>query len=518
MKTTTRWATAILFLLTMMLTACATGGGIDLSKLPPIVIAPAPPPVVTPEPVVPKPRATLAFEVVDEQTGAPIPTAFSTCDDGLSQQANAAGYIAVERELGLYVCRFEADGYQDAARRVQLESNRQSTVRLKSLTPPEPPPAEDELIWKGNPAMQWLPNDSAAVARMQAFFRRHSLQYFNHGGLLRYCGNREARDSDIVFVPARGRCEIATDPRTSPHQDPSVAPVPPVVPPVVVPPSSPFCAMRESDPLGCVRQVAAIFPQLLQTNTYESCLEFTQRVLEVLGPEWGHVSKTAGESQSVPRGFTPLEVRGSDGNLYTITGVSHDAIKHRLTGQVVDLLGNASANSDPNPAIHGPARIQWGVVPSEHNRVNNPFLPTVPVLPVAKGRIARILAVLAAQPPLAAERRRVAAPPTAVKPYPRWRTRLALAFSMACHGADTSITQFMLGRYPTQFREANPVLAWIKDPVWFGVAKMGIAAGTNWGVLEMTERRPRLGTWSAVASGVVACAAAHHNARLAGLR
>lgn len=145
------------------------------------------------------------------------------------------------------------------------------------------------------------------------------------------------------------------------------------------------CYGAEFDGLSCVREVAEIYPWLLNTNTYESCLEFTQRVLEQLGPEYGHVGKTAGESQSVPRGFQPVDVVGSDGVRYRITGVSHDAIKHRVTGQVIDLLANASANSDPDPKIHGPASPIWNEIPSQFWRPSNPFIPAVK-LPSGKDR------------------------------------------------------------------------------------------------------------------------------------
>lgn len=296
MKPTTRWVTAWLFLLALMLSGCASGPGprlpIDLTKIPITITIPPDEPPAKVEPA--KPRATLAFEMLDEFTGAPIPTAFATCDDGIPKQADDHGYIAVEREVGLYLCRFEADGYQEAARRFQLEGNRQFAVRLKSLKPPEPPPA---------PA------------------------------------------PPVVVVPA------------------------PSAPSAPSAPLAPSCVEIE-----CVRQAAAKYGELLQINTYESCVEFTQRVLELLGPDWGHVGKTAGESQSVPHGFTPVDVRG-----FRITGVSHDAIKHRLTGQVVDLLGNASANSDPDPKIHGPASIQWAPVPAQYWREQNPYVPAVPI-------------------------------------------------------------------------------------------------------------------------------------------
>lgn len=127
-----------------------------------------------------------------------------------------------------------------------------------------------------------------------------------------------------------------------------------------------------------VQQIAGAFPHLLSTNTYASCCEFTQRVLMACGdPAWGHVSKTQGEGQFTPSGFQPRDVLGVDGTVYRITGVSHDAIFHKPTNQIVDLLGNGSANSDPDPTIHGPAFVQWALIPQHLNRPNNPWMPTI---------------------------------------------------------------------------------------------------------------------------------------------
>lgn len=287
------------------LTACASGG-LDLSKLPPIVI---PPPAVE-KPAPAKPRATLAFEVLDACTGAPLRDVFARFSDNSQKQTDEHGYAAFEKDAGVddkpavYAVRFLLDDtYESPTREFALVENRQFQVRLRPIAgcaKPEPPPAPAPEPVKPTPA--------------------------------------------------------------------------PEPPPVVTPPPTPAPCVE----IECVRQTAEKYPHLLTINTYESCLEFTQRVLERL-PEYGHVGKTAGESQSVPQGFEPRDVRGSDGNLYRITGVSHDAIKHKVTGQVIDLLGNASANSDPDPKIHGPARIQWAVVPVEFNRVQNPYIPAVPV-------------------------------------------------------------------------------------------------------------------------------------------
>jgi hypothetical protein len=138
--------------------------------------------------------------------------------------------------------------------------------------------------------------------------------------------------------------------------------------------SAPMPELPDDYPI--VEQVAAEYGHLLETNTYESCGEFVQHVLAALSaqdPEWGHVGKTAGESQHTPAGWTPMEVDG-----HTITGFSHDAIFHRASYWQVDIIVNAAANSDPDPSIHGPASITWGVIPQEDYRENNPWIPAVP--------------------------------------------------------------------------------------------------------------------------------------------
>jgi hypothetical protein len=125
-----------------------------------------------------------------------------------------------------------------------------------------------------------------------------------------------------------------------------------------------------------VEQVAAEQAHLLEENTFESCGELVQHVLVALSavdPEWGHVAKTAGEYQHTPPNFVPHDVNG-----HFITGFSHDAIFHRASYWQVDIIANAGANSDPDPAIHGPASITWQVIPQKYYRENNPWIPTVP--------------------------------------------------------------------------------------------------------------------------------------------
>lgn len=134
-----------------------------------------------------------------------------------------------------------------------------------------------------------------------------------------------------------------------------------------------------------VRRVAQENPELLQINTYESCFQFVLEVIRALnvGADgkykeiWGLTGKTAGESQYTPDGWKPTQV----GN-YVITGFSHDAIKNKLTGQVVDTLGNSAANSDAVESIHGPAQVYWNEIPPEHWRPNNPFVSVSKVMEV----------------------------------------------------------------------------------------------------------------------------------------
>jgi hypothetical protein len=142
--------------------------------------------------------------------------------------------------------------------------------------------------------------------------------------------------------------------------------------------------MKPPNLFPVVQRTASAYPHLLIENTYESCLAFTQRVLMACGDaSWGHVGKTAGESQSVPVGFTPMpvEIIRADGQAETIqiTGVSHDAIFHLPSNTIVDILGKAAANSDSNPAIHGSAVPQWTEIPSHLNRINNPWIAAIAV-------------------------------------------------------------------------------------------------------------------------------------------
>lgn len=131
----------VVLLLSVVAGACAAG------QLPPIkIVLPERPTAEQQAPAPPaKPRATLAFEVLDDATGAPIAIAFARLEDGQQKQATEAGYIAFELEVGIYGVTFEADEYSPVTRRFQVEANRQFQVRLKSAKPaiaPVPPSPE----------------------------------------------------------------------------------------------------------------------------------------------------------------------------------------------------------------------------------------------------------------------------------------------------------------------------------------------------------------------------------------
>lgn len=297
MQSIQRLTVAMVATMAMFVAGCAQVAQV-IATLPPVVIAPA-----APAPPAPVAQATLAFEVLDSKTGAPVPSAFVSVDNQAEQPVDAQGYQAAVFDHGSYVVVVEADDYETQTLRVDLAANLQVPIKLRSL--------------KVEPIV-------------------------------------------VIDIPV-------------PPVAPILIPSAPVVPPPVI--VAPACTGFE-----CVRQTANTYARLLQINTFESCVEFTQRALELLGPDWGHVAKTRGESQSVPRGFTPQQV-----GPYWITGVSHDAVKHRVTGEVVDLLGNASANEPCTLADQsacwkpGPASIQWETVPPQYWRASNPYIPAVPV-------------------------------------------------------------------------------------------------------------------------------------------
>lgn len=132
--------------------------------------------------------------------------------------------------------------------------------------------------------------------------------------------------------------------------------------------------------LEIVRSVNQQYPVLLQQNVNATCYQFVVHVIAALraaGHQAYHVCKTAGEGQYTPPGFAPRPVKGLDGNIYTITGVSHDALW--CDGQQFDTV--AQGNDSPDP-IGMPGIPVWNAIPQQHWRPQNPPLVNDGPVPV----------------------------------------------------------------------------------------------------------------------------------------
>jgi len=86
--------------------------------------------------------------------------------------------------------------------------------------------------------------------------------------------------------------------------------------------------------------------------------------------------------------------------------------------------------------------------------------------------------------------------PASVASAQEWRPTLlhvSIGASMVGHGTDVAVSMYHLGRDPTRYREANPILRPFADrPLAFGVVKMGLAVGVNVALLKVHRARPRL--------------------------
>jgi hypothetical protein len=358
----------------------AVGCGV---KLPPIQVVVDPSKVITPDPKpapAPVGRATLAFVVMDanedpirDARAAVVPSGASDVAALEWPATKGDGYTALEVEQDTYRVTISAPGYQAQTVDVTLTQNTQRAVVLtKVAAAPAPPAALQDLFITVAYIQSFSPGTSKSVAIPNAWCT--------------VAGERRVADgSGFVHFPVPGTVSVEcgaegfitrADTLAPGRRGFDLWPAPPPKPvePPALPTPSPLCD-RTGDGLTCARAVAEHYAHLLKTNTYESCVEFIQRLLEALGPEWGHVGKTAAErGKAIPRGFTPIVVDG-----VTIVGVSHDAIKHRDTGQVIDIVVAAAGNSSPDPKHHGPASVGWIVVPPHEWRAENPFVPAVPV-------------------------------------------------------------------------------------------------------------------------------------------
>lgn len=118
------------------------------------------------------------------------------------------------------------------------------------------------------------------------------------------------------------------------------------------------------------KQVSDEHPELDQTNTGASSYRHTQLLLAKLRAA-GHsayfVTKTAGEGQYTPPGFTPFEFVGFDGRRYTATGVSHDAVY--CDGLQFDTLGGANEHDRPIYRRNGDPN--WSFDPSDGPQITS---------------------------------------------------------------------------------------------------------------------------------------------------
>lgn len=471
-------------------TACASAGGRPPFTLPPIVIAAPGPSTPAPVEEKPAPRATIAFLVVDQDTGAPISSAFAFFEDGVTLQARADGYISRELAAGgaVYAIRFEADGYTTMARRFQVGSrpderdgagNRQWSVTMKSTKTPEP---------------------AAPVVPPNVDYECYLAARGRAGDLARAyqeCVARKAPQPPVV---------VETPP-------PPPAPVPPIAVGV------PACGTAENTLrvshacLAAVAETSKFYPGC-QAGSQHDCHYYVREVAVALrtaqnDPRWGLIRKTQGGAN--------VEGYGEDVVAYLPAPFSLDA--HTWQWRGADIVGGAGAPGARFIAgeLHDAVACPPPTGSSWCNRTTDLWAP-VPAASTKEARLRwpRFLspsAALSRSPSLAWQ-----APRKQSAPFPRWKLRAGLVFSMACQGADLSITQFMLGRYPDTFREGNPVLAWIHDPVWFGIAKLGAASGLSWWQIELAEDHPRAAFWASMATGTATCYFANRNARTAGLR
>lgn len=119
-------------------------------------------------------------------------------------------------------------------------------------------------------------------------------------------------------------------------------------------------------------------PHLRTNNTAGSCFELLALTLSLAGPDWAYIAKVQGMDGAAvtPAGFKPFNsslVR-PDGELQTvrITGLGMDAAWHVPSKRQVKVIANSSANDDPNPAIHGPAKLTPYPIDPAHYRWHNP--------------------------------------------------------------------------------------------------------------------------------------------------
>lgn len=122
-------------------------------------------------------------------------------------------------------------------------------------------------------------------------------------------------------------------------------------------------------------------PELKTINTAESCFELLQLTIALAGPDWAFVGKTTTMDGAgvAPPGFSPiaLTLTRPDGQRQTvqITKLGMDAAWHLPSRRQIKVIANSSANDDPDPGIHGPARLAPYEIDPHDYRWHNPPIP-----------------------------------------------------------------------------------------------------------------------------------------------
>lgn len=135
--------------------------------------------------------------------------------------------------------------------------------------------------------------------------------------------------------------------------------------------------------LELLKRVDQSEPQNLKTNIGATCFRYLQlsvKALREAGNQAEFVCKTAGDQgKYVPPGFGQHQVRGSDGQFYTIVGVSHDALY--INGKQHDCIVSGNYQpTNPNGYIAAPA---FSEIPHHEWRPGNPPLPSNLEMPIS---------------------------------------------------------------------------------------------------------------------------------------
>lgn len=89
--------------------------------------------------------------------------------------------------------------------------------------------------------------------------------------------------------------------------------------------------------------------------------------------------------------------------------------------------------------------------------------------------------------------------------------KLSFVFAVGAHGADLASTEYCLGK--GSCTEMNKFLARFNQPAVFGGAKMGVAAGSEVLIYDLSKEHPKLAFLSNMIVGSVFTAIAVHNSQ-----